>query len=53
LKLLDQLETDKSGVAALVEKEGGMIQVAMEFHNGNTMLGGSSLDRETIARMAA
>jgi Domain of unknown function (DUF4279) len=51
--LLDLLETDKSGVMELVEKAAGYVQVAMEFHNGNTMLGGPNISKEIIARMAA
>jgi Domain of unknown function (DUF4279) len=52
-KLLDLLETDKSGVKELVKKAGGYIQVAMEFHSGNTMLGGPKITKETMKRMAA
>jgi Domain of unknown function (DUF4279) len=51
--LLDLLETDKSGVTELVEKAAGYVQVAMEFHNGNTMLGGFNISKEIITRMAA
>ena len=51
--LLDFLETDKVGVKNLVKKTEGYIQVAMEFHNGNSMLGGTSISKETIKRMAA
>ncbi len=51
-KLLEYLETDTSGVAELVEKAGGYIQVAIEFHNGNTMLGGPHIDHDSIKRMA-
>lgn len=51
--LLDLLETDKRGVTELVEKAAGYVQVAMEFHNGNTMLGGPNISKEIIARMAA
>jgi hypothetical protein len=51
-KLLDFLETDKNGVALLVDKADGYIQVAIEFHNGNTMLGGPHIDKESIKRLA-
>jgi Domain of unknown function (DUF4279) len=51
--LLDFLETDKVGVKNLVKKAEGYIQVAMEFHNGNSMLGGPNISKETIKRMAA
>jgi hypothetical protein len=52
-KLLDLLERDVSGVRALVESADGYIQVATEFHNGNTMLGGFHIDQGLIRRMAA
>jgi len=52
-KLLDFLGQDKGGVRALVEKAEGYIQVATNFHNGNTMLGGHHLSREIINRMAS
>ncbi len=52
-KLLDFLETDKVGVKNLVKKAEGYIQVAMEFHNGNSMLGGAGISKESIKRMAA
>jgi len=51
-KLLDYLEQDKVGVAKLVNEASGYIQVAIEFHNGNTMLGGPHIDLEHIKRMA-
>ncbi len=51
--LLDFLETDKVGVKNLVKKAEGYIQVAMEFHNGNSMLGGPHIGKETVKRMAA
>lgn len=50
-KLLDFLEQDKVGVKRLVDNADGYVQVAMKFHNGNTMLGGPSLDKEIIKRM--
>ena len=52
-KLLDFLETDKVGVKNLVKKAEGYIQVAMEFHNGNSMLGGAGISKESIKRMSA
>jgi len=52
-KVLDVLEIDKKGIRQLVKKADGYIQVAMEFHNGNTMLGGPNIGKETIVRMAA
>lgn len=51
-KLLDALESDKEGVRALVEKGSAIIQVISIFHNGNTMLGGLNLNRETVMRLA-
>jgi hypothetical protein len=51
--LLELLETDKRGVTELVEKAAGYVQVAIEFHNGNTMLGGPNISKETIKRLAA
>ncbi|WP_426326219.1 DUF4279 domain-containing protein [Pedobacter sp. R-06] len=50
-KLLTYLETDKKGINELVEKADGYIQVAMDIHNGNGMIGGPSMKRESIARM--
>ncbi len=52
-KLLDYLEQDPVGVKKLVDLAEGYIQVAMIFHNGNTMLGGLHIDKESIKRMAA
>ena len=51
-KLLDFLEQDKDGIATLVDKADGYIQVASNFHNGNTMLGGHQLNKGIIKRMA-
>ena len=51
-KLLDLLEQDKIGVASLIDKANGHIQVASSFHNGNTMLGGHHLDKGIIKRMS-
>ena len=51
-KLLDFLEQDREGVKQLVDKAGGYIQVAIEFHDGNGMLGGPHIDKEYIKRMA-
>jgi hypothetical protein len=51
-KLLNFLEQDKDGVATLVNKANGHIQVASSFYNGNTMLGGHHLNRDVIRRMA-
>jgi hypothetical protein len=51
--LLDLLETDLTGVSVLVEKAGAYIQVAMEYHHGNTMLGGPRIGKQTVSRLAA
>lgn len=50
-KLLDYLEQDKHGISNLIEKGDGYIQVAIEFHNANTMLGGPHLNLESIKRL--
>lgn len=51
-KLLSYLETDIKGITELVEKAKGYIQVAMDIHNGNGMIGGPNISRESITRMA-
>lgn len=50
-KLLDFLEQDKDGIKQLVDNAGGYIQVAMEIHNGNGMIGGHNIDIDNIKRM--
>ena len=49
--LLTYLEKDKHGIKQLVEKAAGYIQVVMDIHNGNGMIGGPNLDQKSIARM--
>ncbi len=51
-KLLDFLEQDREGIAKLVDQANGYIQVAIEFHNGNTMLGGPNIDKGSLKRIA-
>lgn len=51
-KLLDYLDQDKAGVTRLINEASGYIQVAIEFHNGNSMLGGPHIDLALIKRMA-
>lgn len=51
-KLLDFLETDKDGIKLLVQNADGFIQVAMDIHNGNGMIGGHNIDSEDIRRMS-
>ncbi|THU39754.1 DUF4279 domain-containing protein [Niastella caeni] len=50
-KLLDLLEQDKDGIRRLVDKANGYIQVAMDIHNGNGMIGGHNIDTDDIKRM--
>jgi hypothetical protein len=50
--LLSYLEQDKNGIKQLADKASGYIQVAMNIHNGNSMLGGPSIDKETLSRMS-
>lgn len=50
-KLLDYLEQDKLGILNLTKNAKGYVQVAIEFHNGNTMLGGPRLNLESIKRL--
>lgn len=50
-KLLDFLEQDKDGIKQLVGKANGYIQVAMDLHNGNGIIGGHTIDQDSIRRM--
>ena len=50
-KLLDFLEQDRDGIKRLVEHADGYIQVAMDIHNANGMLGGHTIDTDDIRRM--
>jgi hypothetical protein len=50
-KLLDFLEQDKDAIKRLAEKADGYIQVAMNIHNGNGMIGGPNIDKDDIRRM--
>jgi hypothetical protein len=50
-KLLDFLEQDKDGIKKLVDNANGYIQVAMDIHNGNGMIGGHNIDTDDIGRM--
>ncbi|MBW3524059.1 DUF4279 domain-containing protein [Chryseobacterium sp. NKUCC03_KSP] len=45
------MERDKEGIKQLVEKADGYVQVAMEIHNGNGMIGGHNIDIDNIKRM--
>ncbi|RZJ98801.1 MAG: DUF4279 domain-containing protein, partial [Flavobacterium sp.] len=50
-KLLDFLEQDNNGIRQLSEKVDGYIQVAMDIHNGNGMIGGHNIDTDDTRRM--
>ncbi|MGC1631324.1 MAG: DUF4279 domain-containing protein, partial [Gelidibacter sp.] len=50
-KLLDFLEQDKEGIKRLTNNADGYIQVAMDIHNGNGMIGGHNIDVDDIRRM--
>lgn len=49
--LLDFLEQDKDGIKQLVNVAAGYIQVAMNIHNANGMIGGLNIDTDDIRRM--
>ncbi|MDQ8015103.1 MAG: DUF4279 domain-containing protein [Flavobacterium nitrogenifigens] len=51
-KLLDFLEKDEAGIKKLVETAEGYIQVAMDIHNGNGMIGGPTINKDSISRMS-
>jgi hypothetical protein len=50
-KLLSYLEQDKDGIKQLVDNANGYIQVGMDIHNGNGMIGGPNTDTDDIKRM--
>lgn len=50
--LLKLLVQDKVGIAELVANANGYIQIYMDFHNGNQLLGGLSLSKAHVQRMA-
>jgi len=50
-KLLDFLENDIVGIKKLIETADGYIQVVMEIHNGNGLIGGPTINKESINRM--
>ncbi len=52
-KLLDFLEQDSDGVKKLADDANGFIQAAIICHNGNSMLGGPHINKESIHRMNA
>ncbi|WP_285055301.1 DUF4279 domain-containing protein [Pedobacter ginsengisoli] len=51
-KLFKLLAQDKTGIADLVTNADGYIQVIMDFHGGNQLLGGLSLSKEHIQKMS-
>ncbi len=51
-ELIEELEKDKAGIQKLVENGNGYIQVAMEFHNGNGMIGGPNLSEKTLKSLS-
>lgn len=51
-KLLELLAQDKAGIAELAANANGYIQIYMDFHNGNQLLGGLSLSKAHVQRMA-
>ena len=50
-KLLSFLEQDKNGIRRLVDNANDYIQVAMDIHDGNGMIGGVHLGKDEIRRM--
>jgi len=52
-KLLSYIETDRSGILALAAKGNAYIKVTMDFHRGNQLLGGLTLDKEILKRITA
>ncbi|NRF37168.1 DUF4279 domain-containing protein [Pedobacter foliorum] len=50
--LLKLLVQDKAGIVELVTNANGYIQINMDFHNGNQLLGGLSLSKDHVQRMA-
>jgi hypothetical protein len=50
-KLLTFLEGDKDGIISLSSKCKGYIHVLMDFHRGNQLLGGMSIEVETLKRI--
>lgn len=51
-KLLAFVEVDKDGILLLSSKSEGYIHVVMDFHRGNQLLGGMSIEAETLKRIA-
>lgn len=51
-KLLDILECDFEGMMDMIKASEARINVAMNYHNGNSMLGGMSINQEQIKRLS-
>jgi predicted RNA-binding protein with RPS1 domain len=51
-KLLNHIETDKSGIKMLATKANAYITALIDFHKGNQFLGGFTLDLKTIKRLS-
>ncbi|GAA4168204.1 DUF4279 domain-containing protein [Sphingobacterium ginsenosidimutans] len=47
-ELISELKKDKVGIRNLSKIADGYIQIAMDFHNGNGMIGGPNLNEENI-----
>ncbi|WDF48365.1 DUF4279 domain-containing protein [Chryseobacterium sp. KACC 21268] len=50
--LISELENDRDGIKKLAELADGYIQVLMEFHNGNGLIGGPNLSKEIIQKLS-
>lgn len=50
--LLNFLEQDREGITTLTQNANGYIQVVMDIHNGNGLLGGPFIDAKTVNRMS-
>lgn len=50
-QLISELENDIAGIKKLSEIANGYIQVHMEFHNGNGVIGGPNLSKEIIQKL--
>lgn len=51
-KLLDYLEQDIEGVTKLVDQADAYIQVDVDIHNGNGLIGGPYISKQNIKRMS-
>lgn len=51
-EFLAYIEKDKSGIAALILNADAWIWVTMDFHAGNQILGGASINRKCIKTMS-